>query len=94
MIPYARTLQPLWDDYRRGVPDGLVPDHGTGKVERLLASLSVPTVSVRGHIGESGADRRDLYIVSADNTDDASLGGSIFSTRVDVAGLAVAPARV
>jgi sugar lactone lactonase YvrE len=41
-----------------------------------------------------GPDRRDLYIVSADNTDDPSLGGSIFRTRVDVPGLPVALARV
>jgi hypothetical protein len=33
-------------------------------------------------------------VVSADNTEHASAGGSIFRTRVDVAGLEVPLARV
>ncbi len=36
-----------------------------------------------------GADRRDLYIVSADNTEDRTRQGSVFRTRVDVPGVAV-----
>ncbi len=39
-------------------------------------------------------DRRDLYIVTADNTDDPSRGGTIFRTRVDVPGLVAPMARV
>ena len=41
-----------------------------------------------------GADRRDVYIVTADNTDDPDKGGSVFRTRADVPGVAVAKARV
>ena len=41
-----------------------------------------------------GADWDELYIVSADNTDDESLGGCIWRCRPGVAGLPTAPARV
>ena len=41
-----------------------------------------------------GADRKDLYIVTADNTDDASRRGTIFRTRSPHAGTVVHPARV
>ncbi len=41
-----------------------------------------------------GADRRDLYIVSADNSDDPARGGTIFRTRSELAGLAPALARI
>ena len=61
-----------------------------GQLDRHVAVAAKAVTS----LAFGGADRRDLYIVSADNTDDASLGGSIFSTRVDVPGLAVALARV
>jgi gluconolactonase len=41
-----------------------------------------------------GADRRDLYIVTGDNTDDPNRHGSIYRTRADVPGCPVALARV
>lgn len=41
-----------------------------------------------------GADRRDLYIVTADNTEDRSRQGTIFRTRADVAGVAVPLVRI
>ena len=41
-----------------------------------------------------GADRRDLYIVTADNSDDSERKGTIFRTRADVPGCAVARATV
>ena len=41
-----------------------------------------------------GADRKDLYIVTADNTDDASRRGTIFRTRSPHAGTVVHPAQV
>lgn len=66
----------------RHAPDGRV-DHHVEVPAQLVTSLCL-----------GGPDRRDLYIVSADNTDDPSLGGSIFRTRVDVPGLPVALARV
>ena len=36
-----------------------------------------------------GRDMRDLYVVTADNTDDPARKGTIFRTRADVPGLAV-----
>ena len=92
----------------RGLPDGLAVDEAgcvwiaayqggcalrfapDGRVDR---ELDVPASSVTS-LCFGGADRRDLYVVSADNTDDHSAGGSIFRTRVDVAGCEVPPARV
>ena len=41
-----------------------------------------------------GPDRRDLYIVTADNTEDRARAGTIFRTRVDVAGVAVPLVRI
>jgi sugar lactone lactonase YvrE len=61
-----------------------------GRVDR---ELDVPAQSVTS-LCFGGADRRDLYVVSADNTEDASAGGSIFRTRVDVAGLEAPLARL
>jgi xylono-1,5-lactonase len=89
-------------------PDGLavdeagtvwVADYGTGLVRGFgtdgaeVASLPVPARAVTS-LCFGGADRRDLYVVSADNTEDPSRGGSVFRTRVDVPGVAVAKARI
>jgi sugar lactone lactonase YvrE len=41
-----------------------------------------------------GKDRRDLYIVTADNTEDPTRKGTIFRTRIDVAGLPAPLARI
>ena len=41
-----------------------------------------------------GPDRRDLYVASSDNLDDPAREGTIFRTRVDVAGLPAPLARV
>jgi gluconolactonase len=41
-----------------------------------------------------GTDRRDLYIVTADNADEASRRGTIFRTRSPYPGTIVHPARV
>ena len=41
-----------------------------------------------------GGDRRDLYIVTADNTVDPQRGGTIYQTRAQVPGCAVPAARV
>ena len=40
-----------------------------------------------------GADMMDLYVVTADNTEDVNRKGTIFRMRADVPGLAVPPAR-
>jgi xylono-1,5-lactonase len=61
-----------------------------GKLDR---KIDVPAKAVTS-VCFGGKDRRDLYIVTADNTDDVSRKGTIFRTRVDVAGVAVPFARV
>ncbi len=41
-----------------------------------------------------GEDRRDLYIVTADNTEAPERKGTIFRTRVETPGVAASLARV
>jgi D-xylonolactonase len=92
----------------RGLPDGLAVDeaggvwvaaYGGGCVTRFAPDgqldrhIDIAAKAVTS-LAFGGSDRCDLYIVSADNTDDTSLGGSIFSTRVEIPGLAAALARV
>jgi xylono-1,5-lactonase len=89
-------------------PDGLavdeagtiwVADYGSGRVRGFspdgeeVGSVAVPARAVTS-LCFGGADRRDLYIVSADNTDDPARAGSVFRTRVAVPGVVVAPARI
>ncbi|MBW2282591.1 MAG: SMP-30/gluconolactonase/LRE family protein [Deltaproteobacteria bacterium] len=91
-----------------GGPDGLAVDeegcvwvavYGGGCVQRftpdgkLDRTLPVPASAVTS-LCFGGGDRRDLYVVSADNSEDAARAGSIFRTRTDVAGLPVTPARI
>jgi gluconolactonase len=93
---------------RRGLPDGLAVDeagcvwiaaYGGGCVTRFAPNgevdlhLEVPAKAVTS-LCFGGADRRDLYVATEDNTNDPALGGSIFRTRVEVPGMVVAPARV
>jgi D-xylonolactonase len=54
------------------------------EVHRIAVPAVRPTSLVFG-----GADRRDLYIVTADNTDAPEKRGTVYRTRVPVAGLAV-----
>jgi xylono-1,5-lactonase len=90
-------------------PDGLAVDEsGTVWVADVGGSSSVrgfgPDGKERGRIPVpatmvtsvcfGGADRRDVYIVTADNTEDPDKGGSVFRTRADVPGVAVTKARV
>ena len=85
----------------KGVPDGLTVDeeggvwvaiYGGGCAARFLPDgtrdrqVDVPARSVTS-LCFGGEDLRDLYIVTADNTDDPERGGTIFRTRSDVAGL-------
>jgi gluconolactonase len=91
-----------------GVPDGLAVDEagcvwvaafGGGCATRFTPEgevdghLQVPARNVAS-LCFGGPDRRDLYVVTGDNLEDASLGGSIFRTRVEVPGLPVPLARV
>ncbi|MDX1383082.1 MAG: SMP-30/gluconolactonase/LRE family protein [Thermoanaerobaculia bacterium] len=92
----------------QGSPDGLAVDeeggvwvacYGGGCVQRFgpdgepSLTVTVPASAVTS-LCFGGADRRDLYVVTADNLEDASRAGTIFRTHADVAGLAVPPARV
>jgi D-xylonolactonase len=95
-------------DMSDGAPDGLAVDeagcvwvaaYGAGYATRFTPAgdvdtqLEVPAAAVAS-LCLGGADRRDLYVVTGDNTNDESLRGSIFRTRVDVAGLPAPLARV
>jgi xylono-1,5-lactonase len=90
-------------------PDGLAVDEaGTVWVADVGGGSAVrgfgPDGNERGRIPVparmvtsvcfGGADRRDVYIVTADNTDDPDKGGTVFRTRGDVPGVAVTKARV
>ena len=93
---------------RGETPDGLAVDEqggvwvavvGPGRVQRFEpdgrtgTAIDVPASFVTS-LCFGGADRRDLYIVTSDNTDDPERKGTIFRTRVDVAGCVVYPARI
>jgi xylono-1,5-lactonase len=95
-------------DFPAGAPDGMAFDEagcvwvasaGGARVVRLTPDggvdreLEVPA-RVPTSVCFGGDDRRDLYVVTADNTEDPARHGSIFRARVDVAGLPVHPARV
>ncbi|MEX2394795.1 MAG: SMP-30/gluconolactonase/LRE family protein, partial [Actinomycetota bacterium] len=55
-----------------------------------IARVAVPAVQVTS----LAFDGRDLYIVTADNTEDPSRNGTIFHTTVDIPGLVMPLARV
>ncbi len=89
-------------------PDGLavdeagtiwVADYGSSCVRgvspdgELVDSIEVAAKAVTS-LCFGGADRRDMYIVTADNTDDASRGGTIFRTRMAVPGMPAPLARI
>ncbi|MGE0682342.1 MAG: SMP-30/gluconolactonase/LRE family protein [Candidatus Binatia bacterium] len=61
-----------------------------GKLDR---KIDVPAKAVTSACF-GGEDRRDLYIVTADNTEDPPRKGTVFRTRVDVAGVSTPLARV
>lgn len=91
-----------------GHPDGLALDEEGGiwvaiatgnRVDRFLPdgrierSVAVPASMVTS-VCFAGDDRRDLIVVTADNGEDPERGGTVFRTRVDVAGAPVHPARI
>lgn len=93
---------------RSGAPDGLCVDesgcvwvaaYGAACATRftpegdLDLQLEVPAERVAS-VCLGGPDRRDLYVVTGDNSNDRSLGGTVFRTRVDVPGLPTPLARV
>lgn len=91
-----------------GFPDGLAVDergriwiavYGGGCVAvhepdgSLQRRIDVPARQVTS-LCFGGADRCDLYIVTADNSEDPAREGTIFRARVDVPGLEAPPARI
>lgn len=74
-------------DFSAGAVIGLSPDGD------VVSQIDVPAKMVTS-LCFGGDDRRDLIVVTADNTDDASRHGTIFRTRVDVPGMAVPLAQV
>ncbi|MGH7913774.1 MAG: SMP-30/gluconolactonase/LRE family protein [Candidatus Binataceae bacterium] len=90
-----------------GWPDGMAVDVEGGvwvavvrygEVVRFKANgtlerrIKMPALMVTS-LCFGGADMMDLYVVTADNTEDASRKGTIFKMRADVPGLAVPKAR-
>ncbi len=102
----GRRLQIHADDLQ---PDGLAIDEdgvvwvadvsGSRAVRAFdpqgteVARIDVPAKMVTS-ICFGGADRRDVYIVTADNTADPDRGGTVFRTRADVAGTAIPKATI
>jgi gluconolactonase len=91
-----------------GGPDGLAVDaeggiwvalYQAGAVQRYLPSgaadtrIAVPSRAVTS-LCFGGADLRDMYVVTAENSEDPSRGGTIFRLRSDVAGLPAPFARI
>jgi sugar lactone lactonase YvrE len=90
-----------------GEPDGLAVDADggvvvaavyTGEVVRFKPDgtvdwrMKVPAKMVTS-VTFGGSDQRDLYIVTADNTDDEARKGTIYKTRSEIPGLPVPRAR-
>ena len=73
--------------YNGGCAARYTPD---GKLDR---KIDVPAKAVTS-LCFGGPDRRDLYVVTADNTEDPERKGTIFRTRIDVPGLPAPLARV
>lgn len=100
-LGHAINRRPLADS--PGVhPDGLavdeagciwVADYGGSCVHRyrpdgkLDASIEVPAKQITS-LCFGGSDLRDLYVVSADNSENPELAGTVFRTRVETPGLA------
>jgi xylono-1,5-lactonase len=91
-----------------GMPDGLAVDvqggvwvavYGGGCAMRFAPDgsldrrVEVPASAVTS-LCFGGADRRDLYVVTADNKEDKERRGTVFHGRSEIAGVAVALARV
>ena len=103
-----RVFASLEGSGRAGGPDGLAVDeeggvwvalYGGGAVHRYAPDgrldrvLDVPARAVTS-LCFGGPDRRDLYVVTADNTADPSAAGTLFRTRCDLAGLPAPLARI
>jgi xylono-1,5-lactonase len=72
---------------RAGCVARLTPD---GEIDRVL---DIPAQAITS-LCFGGDERRDLYVVTGDNTEEPERGGTIFRVPVDVAGAPVHPARI
>ena len=63
-----------------------------GKDATVKKRIKVPSTMVTSLVF-GGRDMQDLYIVTADNTEDADKKGTVFKTRADVPGLRVPKAK-
>jgi len=104
----GRALNRRAFDFPPGAPDGLAVDEAEcvwvasavgGCVVRLTPDgdvdrrVDVPARAVTS-LCFGGTDRRELYVVTADNTEKPEAKGSVLRTRVDVAGAVVHPATI
>jgi sugar lactone lactonase YvrE len=92
----AGSLDGLALDERGGIWVALGQGGGIARFEpdgTLDHVLDVPASFVSSCCF-GGPDMRDLYITTADNTDDPARGGTLFRTRVEVAGLPVPMASI
>lgn len=104
----AGRAKPLAPIRVGGSPDGLAVDaegfvwvalYRDGAISRFAPDgtpdrrVEVPAKAVTS-LCFGGPDLRDLYVVSADNSEDPSRNGSIFRMRSDVAGLPAPLARI
>jgi gluconolactonase len=102
------TNRRVFAEAPRGSPDGLAVDedgcvwiaaYGGGCVTcfapdgRLKRHIDVPAKIVTS-LCFGGPERRDLYVVTADNSSDPALGGTVYRTQVEVPGLSAGLARV
>ncbi|HXZ88310.1 MAG TPA: SMP-30/gluconolactonase/LRE family protein, partial [Candidatus Binataceae bacterium] len=71
---------------------------GPGEIVRFRSDatldrrIKVPAKTVTS-VAFGGPDMRDLYAVTANNSDNRDLKGTVFRTRSDIAGLPVPKAR-
>jgi D-xylonolactonase len=104
VVTAARAI----DTSEYGDPDGLAVDE-TGCVwAAILGGFGIARLTPDGRLDSrvdvpatfvtslcfGGDDRRDLYVTTADNVDDAARRGTVLRGRVDVAGAPVHPARI
>jgi gluconolactonase len=102
------TSERFIDTAAYGDPDGLAVDEtgcpwvailggfGVGRFApdgRLDRRVEVPS-SFTTSVCFGGGDGRDLYVATADRTDNPSQRGSLLRTRVEVSGSTVHPARI